>query len=368
MICFFCCKTIGCVNPLSACSPDRLILIMTINQLITHKIRIVFILFWLLMESCQQVTLPESASLYPVQVGNRYGYIDKQGVLRIPAQFFSVMPFSEGRALVEYEPGKKLLIDQEGRIVFQDTSGYLRGYFQCGLIRFDTKSGQSCFIDTLGHIRFCLSDSIEYAHTTFSDERLLVRYQDRRFAYLDTNGQVVFEIKRGFPAPFSEGLARIQFSQRTCYVDVRGRRQFCVLGMGDDFHSGLALVKQQERLYFVDKKGRSRLQKLPYDAVSPFSEGYARVDKQGRAGFINTNGEEVLPLIYDQALPFSSGLAAVRQHGKPWQFVRVAHAGITNLPLTQVTLPGFQQALAYVQLDSVWGYINQKGELVWQQQ
>lgn len=49
-----------------------------------------------------------------------------------------------------------------------------------------------------------------------------------------------------------------------------------------------------------------------YDQLSLFSEGYAAVCKNGKWGYIDKTGQEVIPCQYDWANPFHEGLASVR--------------------------------------------------------
>ena len=56
--------------------------------------------------------------LFPVQHGNKWGFINHAGTLVIPYQFDNVRGFSEGLALATLSR-KKLFIDVTGRIVFE---------------------------------------------------------------------------------------------------------------------------------------------------------------------------------------------------------------------------------------------------------
>ncbi|WP_308548606.1 WG repeat-containing protein [uncultured Porphyromonas sp.] len=49
-----------------------------------------------------------------------------------------------------------------------------------------------------------------------------------------------------------------------------------------------------------------------YDQLSLFSEGYAAVCKNGKWGYIDKAGQEVIPCKYDWANTFHEGLASVR--------------------------------------------------------
>ena len=53
-----------------------------------------------------------------------------------------------------------------------------------------------------------------------------------------------------------------------------------------------------------------------YDSVKPFYEDLAEVQLNGQWGFINTEGEEVVPPKYDFVLHFRRGLAKVELNGQ----------------------------------------------------
>jgi hypothetical protein len=54
-----------------------------------------------------------------------------------------------------------------------------------------------------------------------------------------------------------------------------------------------------------------------YDRVDIFcNEDVARVELNGKYGFVDKTGREVIPLIYDWAENFSNGQAKVKRNGK----------------------------------------------------
>lgn len=55
---------------------------------------------------------------------------------------------------------------------------------------------------------------------------------------------------------------------------------------------------------------------LEYYYLLPFSEGLAAVGQDGKWGYIDKTGNEVIPCVYDGTASFSEGLAWVRQDGK----------------------------------------------------
>lgn len=53
-----------------------------------------------------------------------------------------------------------------------------------------------------------------------------------------------------------------------------------------------------------------------YDAIYPFKNGRAKVEKAGKVGYINLEGEEVIAPLYDAIYPFDRGVAKVENLGK----------------------------------------------------
>ena len=98
-----------------------------------------------------------------------------------------------------------------------------------------------------------------------------------------------------------------------------------------------------------------------YDEVYGFSEGLAVVKKDGKYGFINTNGEEVIPCRYDFARSFSEGLADVEKDRK-YGFINTK--GEEVIPCKYEYVQSFSNGFAAVQKDYKWGYINTQGEEV----
>ena len=85
------------------------------------------------------------------------------------------------------------------------------------------------------------------------------------------------------------------------------------------FDEGLARVKKGDLWGFINQNGEEVIP-CRYDGAGFFSEGLAAVKKGDLCGFINQNGEEVIPCRYDRVWPFSEGLALVRIADK-WGYV-----------------------------------------------
>jgi len=84
-------------------------------------------------------------------------------------------------------------------------------------------------------------------------------------------------------------------------------------------------------------------------------------EQDGKYGFINTKGEQVIECKFDEAWVFSEGLAAVKKDGK-WGYINTKGKQVVECKFDDAW--GFSEGLAQVKKDDKWGYINTKGEQV----
>ena len=57
-----------------------------------------------------------------------------------------------------------------------------------------------------------------------------------------------------------------------------------------------------------------------FDDVNYFDEGIAAVQKDGKCGYINTKGEQIVECKFDDAYDFNEGFARVKKDGK-WGYI-----------------------------------------------
>ncbi|MDJ1500031.1 WG repeat-containing protein [Xanthocytophaga agilis] len=76
-------------------------------------------------------------------------------------------------------------------------------------------------------------------------------------------------------------------------------------------------VKIDELWGFIDLQGELVIP-AQFKQAGPFSEGLAPVRSQGRYGYIDVQGKYVIPPIYDYAVPFANGRAVVYKNEKKY--------------------------------------------------
>lgn len=169
---------------------------------------------------------------------------------------------------------------------------------------------------------------------------------------------------------FSEGLARVGDIQsvwvggadlRYGFVDQNGNvivePKYAEAG---NFSEGLAKVGKDGKYGFVDKGGKVVVP-LEYDVAGDFSDGLAPVGKSGKYGFVDQSGQIVIPLEYDTAGDFSDGLARVWKGSKGGA---INTTGQIVIPLEYDEVGDFCDGLARVGKDGKYGFVDKTGQVV----
>jgi hypothetical protein len=174
----------------------------------------------------------------------------------------------------------------------------------------------------------------------------------------DRNEWFLFETYDGASMYFNgKGVLQLNLKKRFDWADAF---------YGADF----AKVSKNNRLGFINKQGEVVVP-LDYENVKVFSNGLAAVMMLGKHGFIDTAGTLVIPPIYEDAGYFGDGLAPVKKNGK---FGFIDRKGTLVIPYTYFESYSFYNGRAAVQLDQdqdmeteesgKWGFIDVTGELI----
>ena len=75
-----------------------------------------------------------------------------------------------------------------------------------------------------------------------------------------------------------------------------------------------ANIKKAVRYILCTEEGKEIA--LEYDKVTDFKNGFARVELNGKSGYINEIGEEIIPPKYDKVSDFKKGFARVELNDK----------------------------------------------------
>lgn len=171
---------------------------------------------------------------------------------------------------------------------------------------------------------------------------------------------------------FHDGLAQVSKGEKIGFIDKMGNEVIpCIYDFMEEtdcsFHEGLAFVRQGDNCYFINKEGKKAFD-FKYDAANHFSEGLAIVWKDGKTGYIDTKGNEVIALSDKYAYyDFSEGLAAVGKDGK---YGFIDKSGNLVIPINYDDIgemdsePYFHEGLSAVCKNEKYGYIDKSGKEV----
>ena len=97
-----------------------------------------------------------------------------------------------------------------------------------------------------------------------------------------------------------------------------------------------------------------------YSGGKVFNEGLAIVIRNGKKGYVNEAGKEVIPCQYDDCKPFHNGLAATKKNSK-WQYID--STGKTVITTNFAFAGNFSNGYAFVS-NGKQGLINETGKLI----
>jgi hypothetical protein len=132
-------------------------------------------------------------------------------------------------------------------------------------------------------------------------------------------------------------------------------------GISTDYLSFVESGRCGSSVATPNKGGQIDREPIQFGNAGDFSEGLARVPIDGKCGYIDLDGKQVIPARFARASDFLGGLAAIRQ-GDLWGFVNT-RGQLTIAPQFD-RASDFLDGVAIVQVKGKQGMINPKGEWV----
>lgn len=260
-----------------------------------------------------------------------FGYTDLQGNLVIPLQYRDAAQFSFGRAAVGVLLDSFFLyytyIDTLGNQLFppvyQRTLPFVDGYAP---VRRYERWG---VIDTLGNLVI----PTVYELLTPPDHLTLFAGDSLGLSFFHLPNPTPLTPPYYFPVtPLSEGRIGVIRDEKQGFLDLSGDEVIpCVYDEVGLFRLGRTLARVEDLCGIIDTLGDTILP-IRYHDRSPkgmkytYFDSLALVELDGRLGFVDLQGNLVIPFYFDQAYNFSEGLAAVHKDGF-WGYIDT-HANI----------------------------------------
>lgn len=231
-----------------------------------------------------------------------------------------------------------------------------------------TKDGKSGFINNKGQV---VIDLVFDGVSSFS-EGLARIFVGGKVGYIDTKGNIKIQPQFETASGFSEGLAYATEGDKYGYIDMTG--DFVIepkFYSCHDFENGYALVMQEVTSTgcFIDRFGTIKLNGKNF-LISKYSDGLINCSDNGDWGFIDINGNFIIPPTYKYTREFSEGKAAVSPkqiNGKANRKELYAFINKDNVIVIPPLFTGsdirFSDGMCAV-WEKGYGYIDSLGQLV----
>jgi serine/threonine protein kinase len=125
----------------------------------------------------------------------------------------------------------------------------------------------------------------------------------------------------------------------------------------------LAAVKLNGKWGYIDNTGKEVIPCKYDDAGWPSQEGLIEVALNGKKGFIDNTGKEIISCKYDDSRRFSEGLASVKLNGK-WGYIDKTGKEVVPCKYDYIDVNGFSEGLALIWFNKKFGFIDKTGKEV----
>ncbi len=204
--------------------------------------------------------------------------------------------------------------------------------------------------------------------------------QNKTWKCINEKEETLFTIEAKRVYPFSNGLARIyrqELINNTWihgygYIDTTGQIVIpCIYKKANDFVGDFVWVRKKgnEHYTLIDKKGNviptKKYKKVGY--FYEFQKDICAVYEDGRMGFVDMSGKEIIPCKYMGQSYFKEGLACIAEYDAPKEKYGFMNSkGEFEIPIQfyQGGVTSFNEGLVRAKINGKTVLINNKGETI----
>jgi hypothetical protein len=303
--------------------------------------------------SCANDNSTRELKLFPVQQGNEFQYIDRDGKIVINPQFSEASIFHDGLALIRTsgndakwgyisEDGKYAIspnykyatifsedlawvvsentapsaINNKGetKITLQDAESVK--IFKEGLSAFsiiDSAGLKWGFIDKSGQVKI----NPQFMNTgNFSNGRCAVQNTEGKWGYIDNEGKLLINYQFDLAKEFVNDKAIVKSIDKTGVIDESGKYLINPQFINMEADGENYLIVQNEKIGWCDQDGKIIINPQFGNAYPFYGNKLAAVMSGGNWGYIDIDGKFAINPQFDVALPFNGNIALVRSSNK----------------------------------------------------
>lgn len=296
--------------------------------------------------------------------GGKWGIIDQSNSNVVAPGYELILPFKNG--IAPFNIGGQA----EYSLCEGECTEYV--YYTC-------KGGKWGLVHENGSI----IQEASYDYLGTFGENYLIRIGDN-YGIIDNTGKVLYEPKLQFDIPISEEqlfstertFLKVEENGKSGVIDHKGSWLIAANftdvqpATGDSpFQEGLALVNIDGRWGAIHEDGTPAFE-AAYDDIRPFNNGMAAVKRDGKWGFINTTGTLVVPHEYENVRDFQGDVAIVQHEEEGFERImnNLGEIVWAGNPTIDVSYEGFHEGLCVLKINDSetesCGLINSKGRLI----
>lgn len=299
------------------------------------------------------------------QDGNLFGFKRADGTIIVPNKFMFVDKFHGEYCKVYMDYGQCGLINRDGAQVIPCEFDDLN-YPTDGMIM-AIKDGLFGFFDTLGTLRV----PFQYrAASAFNDGLAVVAVDiDSHlvsYGFIDHDGRMAIPAEYEYAYPFYEGVAVVKQYDRYGMINRQNQVVFpCKFEILTSMSDGLLFAGDDDGLAMYNNQFKP-LTKPIYTALIGKSEGRILVQRDGKYGFLDATGHEVIPCQYDEAGLFGYGRTYVSLNGK-WGIIDTLGRIVLPISFDHSRYRGeaykYHDGQALIELNGKFGYVDLMGNI-----
>ncbi|MFH0895215.1 MAG: WG repeat-containing protein [Bacteroidota bacterium] len=244
-----------------------------------------------------------SQNVFRAKRYDKFGIIDTAGQIILPFEYDYIDHFRNECNLVMISRDKLCgMANRSFRFIIPCLYEGLNPYSIKGRVIY-TEKGKNGILDTLGNrITEPIFDQIGWLN-----DGMARASKNKLFGMIDANGKEVIPFQYDqIGDKFYNGLLMFQQNGKWGFLDLDGN---VVIPEGFDevrnFEMKITGAKKDKKMGFIDRKGKTEVQFI-YDFIGHtwYKDGTVTVRRNGKIGFVNEKGNEVIPCEYDDDCGF----------------------------------------------------------------
>jgi hypothetical protein len=280
--------------------------------------------------------------------------------------------------MIQYKVNNKYgFLDLKGNEVIISKYDYANYFETNGLAKVSKKKEGSSLTNIYGYIDKKGNEIIPIKYEVLSSFNNGLVYakdpESNRYGYLDKSGKWALNPVYLYAADFDDaGGAWVKLTDdKFHYINKTGKDIGTMVEKGNDYKTfgkdGLALYENTDQPYvLMDKTGKTIKKIDDCDGIYTFSDGIAGYKSKatGKYGFLDLNGNKIIPAEYDGFAAFVDGVSRVNKtvDGKT-KYGYIDSKGNVILPVVYENAQNFRDGWGLIKKDGNYFFVDKNGNL-----